>query len=568
MLKTFLLAGLSALVFSGCSTTAISSANSDNGISPEGRLYADYLVGSYADFLGDAEARSKHYSQAYVQARHDIVLGRRAMTSALRAGDPDLARTLARTVNSVDVSEPVSRAILGAYEFSNGHYDRAMRYFDQPTPDFTVRILINLMKGWAEAERGNPDEARIAFSSIDGGSYFDSLGALQIYILEARYGDMETALEGFSMAQDSGVAVIETALAHTRALVKSGDRTGAMHFIANFNTENGPFETGPVARMIGDLGDGAIIQTDLRAQVLAARAITESAVGFFVYNRAPDVAEVFLQIALDLDPDHDKARLRLGSLLENSDRDREAVALYKTIPESSPYIVPARLSEANIYFGRNEDEKALAVLEATNTGHPSFVTRESLGRARLIRENYKEALPLYDALVRSMSGEELKANPEPLYFRGICYERTEQWEKAVVDFKKVLEINPDNADALNYLGYTWVDRGENLEEAFHMIKRAVELEPDSGAITDSLGWAYYRLGQYQKAREYLEKAVELSPSNATIIDHLGDVYRKLGRYREARYQWERALEFEPTEKEEKAIKQKLGGGLSLVDSGP
>jgi tetratricopeptide (TPR) repeat protein len=146
--------------------------------------------------------------------------------------------------------------------------------------------------------------------------------------------------------------------------------------------------------------------------------------------------------------------------------------------------------------------------------------------------------------------------------------QSKQWDKAVADFRRVLEIDPENPDALNYLGYTWVDRGENLTEAFEMIRKAVRLEPESGAITDSLGWAHYKLGQYDEAKIHLEKAVVLTPASATIVDHLGDVYWKLGRFREAGYQWERALDFDPTDEEEIAIRRKLEGGLDAANLAP
>ena len=175
---------------------------------------------------------------------------------------------------------------------------------------------------------------------------------------------------------------------------------------------------------------------------------------------------------------------------------------------------------------------------------------------------------VYDALVKSLSEEEIAQNTQPLYFRAICYERTKQFDLAVKDFKRILKINPDDADTLNYLGYTWVDRGENLTEAFQMIRRAVELEPQSGAIVDSLGWAHYKLGQYEEAKDNLEDAVALSPASATIVDHLGDVYWKLGRYREARYQWERALSFDPTDEERANIRVKLKTGLGAEASRP
>ena len=152
--------------------------------------------------------------------------------------------------------------------------------------------------------------------------------------------------------------------------------------------------------------------------------------------------------------------------------------------------------------------------------------------------------------------------------RGVAYTETKQWDAAKADFERVLSYKPDHSDALNYLGYTWVDRGENLTKAFKMIEKALELEPNSGAITDSLGWAHYKLGDYEKAKTFLEDAVALDPDSATIIDHLGDVYYKLGRKREATYQWQRALQYDPTDEERRKIDKKLKGGLYAVKAAP
>ena len=92
-----------------------------------------------------------------------------------------------------------------------------------------------------------------------------------------------------------------------------------------------------------------------------------------------------MRFALELDPDHDKAKLWLGNLLENSKRSDEAMALYKSIKPASPYVMSGKLAQANIYFARDEDDTALALLEKANAEHTSFVTRESLGRARAAR---------------------------------------------------------------------------------------------------------------------------------------------------------------------------------------
>jgi len=114
---------------------------------------------------------------------------------------------------------------------------------------------------------------------------------------------------------------------------------------------------------------------------------------------------------------------------------------------------------------------------------------------------------------------------------------------------------------LNYLGYSWVDKGLNLKRALGMIETAVRLRPNDGFIVDSLGWAHYRLGNYPDAVRYLERAIVLSPSDSAINDHLGDAYWRVGRRTEARFQWWRALKFEPEPETVPEIKKKLDSGL-------
>jgi Flp pilus assembly protein TadD len=125
--------------------------------------------------------------------------------------------------------------------------------------------------------------------------------------------------------------------------------------------------------------------------------------------------------------------------------------------------------------------------------------------------------------------------------------------------QRALELSPDQPEVLNYLGYTWVDRGENLEQALEMLLRAFNARPSSGAILDSVGWAYYRMGNYPQALAYLETAIQVSPTDPTLNDHLGDIYWRLERRIEARFQWQRALTLEPDEAA--LIEAKLENGL-------
>jgi tetratricopeptide (TPR) repeat protein len=142
--------------------------------------------------------------------------------------------------------------------------------------------------------------------------------------------------------------------------------------------------------------------------------------------------------------------------------------------------------------------------------------------------------------------EQLSSNDEDReyvnFLRGADYERQKKYDQAEDMFRKVLVANPQNATALNYLGYMLADRGVKLDEALNFIKKAVDLDPANGAYLDSLGWAYFRLGRFELAEDSLIKASQRIGTDPTVQDHLGDLYQKTGRLKLAAAHWERALQ--------------------------
>jgi len=137
-------------------------------------------------------------------------------------------------------------------------------------------------------------------------------------------------------------------------------------------------------------------------------------------------------------------------------------------------------------------------------------------------ERYGEAVTVYEKLLKT------EDTPDLHFGLAVSLERSGQREKAVQLFEQIVAKDPDQAGALNYLGYMWAEHGENLDRALELILRAVALEPDNGAYVDSLGWAYYQLGRYAEAREQLEWAVRLVGNDSTLHEHLASVYEKLG----------------------------------------
>ena len=528
-------------------------------------LYADYLAGSYAHEIEDRAAKHKFFTRAFLSQPKDTRIGRRAIVSAIEAGDMESAVKLAERVLKAEKTEPLARAVLGTNAFRKGRNSRALKYFSGRSSDATMTILMQLIRGWVEVDNKDYKAARGTFTNLEAGTYFDHYAELQMAKIDMLQGETDAALARLDALEGTGVAPEESILTRVRVLAAADRRDEAIALLEETIAENERFTIGPVGQSLERLKAGEELR-EFDAKMQASRAVTDPAFGFFLRNRSRDGAELYLRFAQWIASTNSKSGSWLGSLLEEEGDEGEQAAyeIYNAVPADDPYYISAQLNIAQIYFNREEDGKAIQTLESLNAQEQSVLTRESLGRARFFRENYEEALPFYKELVDSLTDEELTANIEPLRFRGIIYERLKRWPEAEIDFKRVLELVPDDVDTLNYLGYTWVDRGENLTEAFDMIREAVNQQPESGAIVDSLGWAHYKLGEYGQARENLEKAVVLSPSSATIIDHLGDVYWKLGRKREAGFQWKRALEFDPTDEERATIELKLEKGLDAV----
>ncbi len=239
-------------------------------------------------------------------------------------------------------------------------------------------------------------------------------------------------------------------------------------------------------------------------------------------KRAPD------ELSLDL------VFLHLDALAESG---RAAAALARLEKIDMPQLTPARRlgKEAELLFALERDAAAAERMAAL-VQLPGIEGRLEASRLMQSRERFAEAIPLLEGL-RQTTPDRVQL----LFWLGAAYERTARHEEAEQAFQGVLEIDPDFAPALNYLGYMWADMGRNLEEALALVEQAVAIEPDNGAYVDSLGWVLFRLGRHDQARRLLERAARLVPGDAVISEHLGDLYLAVGRPAEARLHYERAL---------------------------
>jgi tetratricopeptide (TPR) repeat protein len=266
----------------------------------------------------------------------------------------------------------------------------------------------------------------------------------------------------------------------------------------------------------------------------------------------------------------------LGSLYRQQEDFESAIGVYNTIGEINPEAMSrVRALVVDAYRADHQYEKALAESQAAVE---EFADDRSLkmqratllaeqGRAlegaKLLRgelKGEKTDLEIHLTLVQvyekgKMFDEGVKAAEEAaklaegeaaqlsvMFAHASILERAKRFEESEAMFRKLLVRDPDNAGALNYLGYMLADRNVNLQEAHDMVQRALDLEPENGAYLDSLGWVYYRQDKLQLAERYLTRSLEQYGRDPVVHTHLGDVYFKLGNNEQARKHWEKGLE--------------------------
>tara|TARA_B110000438_G_scaffold284442_1_gene313521 strand:+ start:908 stop:2623 length:1716 start_codon:yes stop_codon:yes gene_type:complete len=148
--------------------------------------------------------------------------------------------------------------------------------------------------------------------------------------------------------------------------------------------------------------------------------------------------------------------------------------------------------------------------------------------------------------------------------RGIVRDKLGKWNLAEKDFMNSLSASPNQPYVINYLAYSWIEKGLNIDRSLQMLEKAIRLKNNDGYITDSYGWAFYKLKKYKKAKKYLEVAVRLMPLDPIVNDHYGDSLWMNKQAMQARYYWNYVLKLKDTNKELKdEIKKKLIFGVKL-----
>jgi tetratricopeptide (TPR) repeat protein len=241
-----------------------------------------------------------------------------------------------------------------------------------------------------------------------------------------------------------------------------------------------------------------------------------------------------------------RARYFIGMAMEEKGDLKAAIREYQLVERHSEHFVQSRLRMAYLNFQMGDKEKARQILNELQTLAPN---QEEV---YLTKSYFFEEDNQWDRAIQALkAGLDKVERPAEIHFRlAVLYEKQNKRDDSIEQIKKVLELDPNNPDAQNFLGYTYAEKGVNLDEAERLIREALRAKPNSGQIIDSLGWVLYKKGQYAKAVAELERAHHIMPQDSTVAEHLGDAYFQQKRYRDALRTYRRALTMENANKSE------------------
>jgi tetratricopeptide (TPR) repeat protein len=290
-------------------------------------------------------------------------------------------------------------------------------------------------------------------------------------------------------------------------------------------------------------------------------------------NDFPSALAEFGEILLQ-DPGDLEARRKIGLIhLERKDYSA-AISVFKSLIESAPELDEVRFYLGTAYERQGELTQALPHFEAVSENaeiyndalmHRAFILHQlqrlaeatELLEARLTRADVSPEIYLYLASLYELSGqgeqvletlrktrERFLTNAEVAYRLGLLFERYQQAETALAEMRRAIDLDPNHAEALNYLAYSYAERRENLDEALLFAKRALALKAEAH-ILDTLGWVCFVRGDLDNARKFLAQAVEKAGDDPIILEHYGDVLQAKKAYKEAVVIYKRSLALQP-----------------------
>ena len=463
-----------------------------------------------------------------------------------------------------------SNLIIGVYYLKNKKYELSKKYFkklEKNNFNSPLQMLISISAiSWTNLTDLN---LRVGLDLINKiPNNFDSIKRIQNALAHCYYDSDQTNKVFQNIVENKKVDFSRYNFFYANYLNRKGKKNQALN-IVNESSKNYP-------------GNLILKQFKIELNSIDSRKISNK----FNCQELPDVlAEIFyiisnalsaqknyslsnffLNLAKYLNKDfvsYDTLYAENFYMIENYEKSKK---IYNEIAKNGRvYFWHASKKISRILIEEKKKKEAIKFLESTYKKIENPTLYETYDYAYFLKNNEKfnESLGYYTKVINSID-EKHELYAPATDGRGIVYEQLGQWNKAEKDFLESLRVSPDQAYVINYLAYSWIEKGINVEKSLEMLAKANRLKKNDGYIIDSLGWAFFKLKRYKEAKKHLELAVQIMPSDPVINDHYADSLWMNDKAIQARFFWNYVLSLEKTKTELKEkIKEKLIFGPKL-----
>ena len=431
----------------------------------------------------------------------------------LSKGDTESARKHLESAATIDPENDDILMLLWRVEAEAGRFDESISVLDKLASKYPDIAEIHYWLGLVKEAAGKSAESKAEFETALKMEPNNLPSMIKLGLIALRAGDNAAAEKYFRRVLDLDPQNME-ALQGMAAIKGSG-------------------YTGPSPGGIEELGLGIAIELMDKGKF--------------------DEALVELQRLQEKHPDNMLVIFFLGLAYESEKDFPKAIDTYESIPEESSIYPLAQFRIAAALAMMKKTDEALRRTESLLQKYPGMVDAALLlANLYTDKDQAAKAIEILEPMAKTSPDDE-----RVLYSLGAAYYAAGRFKESMDAMRKVLEINPENAEALNFIGYSLAERGERLDEAESLILKAMKLKPDSPEIVDSLGWVYFQQGKTDKAVVLLEQAYKLEPDDPTIAEHFADACLKTGKKDMALELYRKALGLKPKPDQAKRLKEKI-----------
>ena len=501
------------------------------------------LVAEIAAQRGELQLAVDNYLFVAMRTR-DAGVAERAVRQAMYSGDENKSLRAAKLWTEVSPDDLTARQIYGALLLRAGQTNRAVEQFEVLLSGDDGEQGFDLMSELLSRERDR-DKAFLTMGRLVQGREANQHALFAYARMAARAGELDRAIELTEQLLQIAPEHERAALFYARVLQQNGDVTRALESLSKTlaRAPDSKAVRMTYARLLVEARryEAALEQFEVLVVMGPEDSDIRYALGLLLMqtNRFEE-AKIHFEVLHEFSEHRITAYYYLGQIAERGDRLDEAIEYYRRVDRDEHYL-NAQIRVAVILAEQDQIDEARVHLHGVSRGNDQQDIRVYRAEAEILTnyDRLEEAMQVYDQALTAHAHD-----TDLLYARAMLAEKLDRLDLLERDLRDILSREPDNADALNALGFTLADRTDRYEEAIEFIQQAINLKPDDYYIIDSMGWVLYRVGRHQEALTHLRRAYELS-GDAEVAAHLGEVLWVTGDQEGAREIWDTALKSRP-----------------------